>query len=136
MISLILTNRTYPPELEEADQELAAKNKKPLRLGKAFEVLGDRAPRKRTNSTLIIAPTSLLNQWETEIQRACEKGTLKTLVWHGSTRLDLEDALEDGEGVDVVITSYGVLGSEWSKQRRSRTNYRSSLFKSKPRWLP
>ncbi|KZS91640.1 hypothetical protein SISNIDRAFT_456554, partial [Sistotremastrum niveocremeum HHB9708] len=133
MISLILTNRTYPPELEEADQELAAKNKKPLRLGKAFEVLGDRAPRKRTNSTLIIAPTSLLNQWETEIQRACERGTLKTLVWHGSTRLDLEDALEDGEGVDVVITSYGVLGSEWSKQRRSRTNYRSSLFKTE--WL-
>jgi DNA repair protein RAD5 len=77
--------------------------------------------------TLVIAPTSLLSQWASELQRASKQGTLSVMVWHGSNRANLE---ADIDGLDVLITSYGVLVSEFTRNESSKSTYRSPLFES------
>src|SRR5882762_6765929 len=118
--SLIQTNRTA----ELIDPKLAAKDiskHRQLKLDNAFRPLARQRPKstKGPSATLIVAPTSLLNQWNEEIQRSSKPGTVKVLVWHGQNRLDLEAAVEadddDDELIRVVITSYGVLASEHAK---------------------
>ncbi len=69
------------------------------------------------NPVLVVAPTSLLTNWEEEIARFAPK--LRCLIWHGSNR---DDYRQDIAKSDVVLTSYGVLTrdrvlfrkSEWS----------------------
>ncbi|KAF8913214.1 P-loop containing nucleoside triphosphate hydrolase protein [Gymnopilus junonius] len=81
-------------------------------------------------ATLIVAPTSLLNQWHEELQRSSKPGALKVFVWHGQNRGDLETLIEDEEDkntLKVVITSYGVLASEHAKTDRSG-NLKSPVF--------
>ncbi|KAJ6541849.1 SNF2 family N-terminal domain-containing protein [Mycena capillaripes] len=105
-----------------------------MKLNHAFK----KAPRRKTqpapSATLIVAPTSLLSQWEGELQRCSKPGTLKVILWHGQNRLDLEDVLEDdddddGDAIKVVITSYGVLASEHAKSEKSSS--KSPVFESK-----
>lgn len=84
---------------------------------------------KTSNSaTLVVAPTSLLSQWASELERASKPGSLKVKVWHGTNRISLDSELG---GADVVITSYGVLASEHAKHQAPKSNYRSPLFKGK-----
>jgi DNA repair protein RAD5 len=69
-------------------------------------------------ATLIVAPTSLLNQWAEELMRSSVPGTMSVLVWHGTNRLDLDGLLNsDGKNIVVVVTSYGVLASEHAKTK-------------------
>ena len=78
-------------------------------------------PTQGPTATLIVAPTSLLTQWQDELLRSSKPDTLKVLVWHGSNRLDLEGMVAQGEGQDakqvIIITSYGTLVSEFSKKQ-------------------
>ncbi|KAF9245698.1 P-loop containing nucleoside triphosphate hydrolase protein [Melanogaster broomeanus] len=62
-------------------------------------------PAKDSTPTLIVAPTSLLSQWSTELQRSSAPGTRR------------DD--DTDKGIPVVITSYGVLASEHSKLQKS-----------------
>jgi DNA repair protein RAD5 len=79
------------------------------------------------NTTLIVAPTSLMTQWAKELERSSKKGSIEILVWHGTNRNDLDSVLSNDKEVNVVITSYGVLGSEWTNyENRSRSG--SALF--------
>lgn len=55
------------------------------------------------NQALVIAPTTLLSNWEKEIQKFAP--TLSAAVYHGSARQLKNDA-------DVVLTSYGVVRSD------------------------
>ena len=132
--SLIQTNRTA----ELIDPKLAAKDiskHRQLKLDNAFRPLARQRPKstKGPSATLIVAPTSLLNQWNEEIQRSSKPGTVKVLVWHGQNRLDLEAAVEadddDDELIRVVITSYGVLASEHAKGEKSGSSH-SPVFQS------
>lgn len=67
-------------------------------------------------------------QWAMELERSSKKGSLNVLVWHGNNRDDLEDILDGNSKTDVVITSYGVVGSEWGKHENS-SRHDSPLFK-------
>lgn len=67
----------------------------------------------RYNATLVIAPTSLLNQWKDELKRS-SKGELSVLVYNDSK--DMTTLLgELDTGVDVVLASYGKVGAEYEK---------------------
>lgn len=55
---------------------------------------------------LVVVPTSLLFNWENEIQKFCP--SLKHHIYHGSER----EKDPDWDECDVVITSYGLLVSE------------------------
>jgi superfamily II DNA or RNA helicase len=54
--------------------------------------------------TLIVAPTSVVTNWERELERFAP--TLRVALWHGSDRHLLVEAVEDAE---VIITSYALL---------------------------
>jgi DNA repair protein RAD5 len=132
--ALILTNC----EAELVDSDLAIKDfskQRQLKLDNAFRPLARQRPKstKGPSATLIVAPTSLLNQWNEEIQRSSKPGTVKVLVWHGQNRLDLEAAVEaddnDDKLVRVVITSYGVLSSEHAKGEKTGSSL-SPVFQS------
>jgi hypothetical protein len=77
-------------------------------LGKTLQTLGhiqqERALGRLTKPTLIVAPTSLLGNWQREAARFTPN--LKTLIWHGTQR-KLDDL--ETEAVDIVITSYALV---------------------------
>ncbi|KAG8759176.1 DNA helicase rad5 [Serendipita sp. 396] len=83
--------------------------------------------RNGSSATLVIAPTSLLSQWASELGRASKKGSLRIMVWHGTNRSTLEAGLDN---IDVLITSYGVLASEHARHEGSKNTYRSPLFET------
>ena len=55
-------------------------------------------------SSLVVAPTSVVSNWEREINRFAP--SLKVTVWHGADRAQKEDELQTSE---VIITSYALL---------------------------
>ncbi|KAK3988514.1 putative SWI/SNF-related matrix-associated actin-dependent regulator of chromatin subfamily A member 3-like 1 [Cladorrhinum sp. PSN332] len=61
-------------------------------------------------STLIVAPVSVMSNWEQQIQRHVhEEHVPKTLIYHGQARQATAKSLAE---YGVVITSYGTLTSE------------------------
>ncbi|HEY0094816.1 MAG TPA: DEAD/DEAH box helicase, partial [Archangium sp.] len=54
--------------------------------------------------SLVVAPTSVLANWEREAERFTPG--LKTVVWHGSDR---KERVEDLKGADLVLTSYALV---------------------------
>ncbi|KAJ7044998.1 DNA repair protein RAD5 [Mycena alexandri] len=137
LAALIHTN-CAPDTDRPADEPVPGKQRQ-LKLNNAFKKVPRRKTQRPPSATLIVAPTSLLSQWEGELQRCSKPGTLKIILWHGQNRLDLEDALEedddeedDGDKViKVVITSYGVLASEHAKSEKSSS--KSPVFEIE--WL-
>ncbi len=59
---------------------------------------------ERPLSALIVAPTSVVTNWEREIQRFAP--TLSVALWHGADRKEQTEAVKRAE---VVITSYALL---------------------------
>jgi superfamily II DNA or RNA helicase len=63
-----------------------------------------KADGKKKFKALIVAPTSVVTNWERELDKFAP--SLSHMVWHGSERKERTDELEDA---DVVITSYALL---------------------------
>lgn len=131
--ALIQSSLALREHEEETPLDPPAKSKQ-LKLNKAFCTVNQQNPEsgKPQSATLIVAPTSLLNQWLEELERSSKPGTFNAVVWHGQNRLDLEDLVaqdEDDNTIKVVITSYGVLASEHAKMEKSRS-YKSPVFES------
>lgn len=80
-------------------------------LGKTIQtlcsLLMDKEQGKLTSPALIIAPTSLLTNWQRETKQFCPD--LTTLIWSGRGRRDNLTRLSE---VDLVITSYGILAQD------------------------
>ncbi|KAI1658260.1 SNF2 family N-terminal domain-containing protein [Daldinia decipiens] len=80
-------------------------------------------------TTLVIAPMSLLAQWQSEAENASKEGTLKSIVYYGTEKIDNLQALccdaNMTSAPDIVITSYGVVLSEFT-QIASKTSNRDS----------
>ncbi|KAK4097501.1 RAD5-like protein [Parathielavia hyrcaniae] len=70
-------------------------------------------------TTLVVAPMSLLAQWQSEAENASNEGTLKSMVYYGNEKnadlLALCSEANAANAPDVVITSYGVVLSEFSQ---------------------
>ncbi|CAG5131816.1 unnamed protein product, partial [Candidula unifasciata] len=64
---------------------------------------------KKSRSTLIVTPASLVHQWAKEIERRCQPGLLKFLVYHGPNREKNIRKLIDS---DIVLTTYSIVGKE------------------------
>ncbi|KAK2736696.1 DNA helicase rad5 [Onygenales sp. PD_40] len=67
-------------------------------------------------TTLVVAPTSLLAQWESEALKASKQGTMKVLVYYGPDKgVDLRTLCSVHNlhsAPNLIITSYGVVRSE------------------------
>ncbi|KAK0637382.1 RAD5-like protein [Bombardia bombarda] len=70
-------------------------------------------------TTLVIAPMSLLAQWQSEAENASKEGTIKSMVYYGSEKntdlLTLCCEANAANAPDVIITSYGVVLSEFNQ---------------------
>ncbi|KAL8949846.1 MAG: hypothetical protein Q9222_004086 [Ikaeria aurantiellina] len=70
-------------------------------------------------TTLVVAPMSLLAQWESEATKASKSGTLKTLVYYGSDKAaNLQHMCCEANAAsapNLIITSYGIVLSEFNQ---------------------
>ena len=70
-------------------------------------------------TTLVVAPMSLLAQWESEAAKASKPGTLKTMVYYGSDKVANLQNLCCGANAtsapNLIITSYGIILSEFNQ---------------------
>lgn len=108
---------------EESDLPVVRKQLKllPSSTSKKATTTG-KSRRGRYNATLVVAPTSLLNQWKEELVRS-SGGLLSVLVYNDQKgEVSLLDELDGG--VDVVVASFGKVGSEWARL----TGEESGLF--------
>lgn len=69
-------------------------------------------------TTLVIAPMSLLSQWQSEAIKASKEGTMKIELYYGAEKSSNLQALCCASNAlsapDLVITSYGIVLSEFS----------------------
>ncbi|KAF1921482.1 SNF2 family N-terminal domain-containing protein [Ampelomyces quisqualis] len=70
-------------------------------------------------TTLVVAPMSLLAQWQSEAEKASKDGTLKVMVYYGSEKaVNLQKlccASNAANAPNVIITSYGTVLSEFNQ---------------------
>ncbi|KAI4243384.1 MAG: hypothetical protein L6R40_003556 [Gallowayella cf. fulva] len=70
-------------------------------------------------TTLVVAPMSLLAQWESEALKASKPGSLKTLVYYGSDKVaNLQHMCCEANAAsapNLIITSYGIVLSEFNQ---------------------
>lgn len=70
-------------------------------------------------TTLVVAPMSLLAQWESEATKASKPGTLKTMVYYGMDKAaNLQNLCCEANAAsapNLIITSYGVILSEFNQ---------------------
>lgn len=73
-------------------------------------------------TTLVVAPMSLLAQWESEAAKASKPGTLKTMVYYGAEKAANLQNLQNlccvanaASAPNLIITSYGVILSEFNQ---------------------
>ncbi|KAI7905546.1 SNF2 family N-terminal domain-containing protein [Cokeromyces recurvatus] len=86
---------------------------------------------KKSPTTLIVCPMSLLAQWRDEILRASKPKTITVELFYGDDRSNYTSTQRlchwDGTAPDILITTYGVLISEWTKSKENAI-YNSPIF--------
>jgi len=72
--------------------------------------------------TLVVCPVSLASQWQSELEKMSEKGSLTSYLWYGNDRADVSTLLaqEGKKRIDVLITSYGTLVSEYLRWKKNK----------------
>ncbi|KIW21414.1 hypothetical protein PV08_01994 [Exophiala spinifera] len=110
--SLIHSNRSEE-DIQANDKALTSVNHLP-RLPQSSSVV-EPAP----CTTLVVAPMSLLAQWESEAVKCSRPGTLKTMLYYGSEKsVNLQtlcSAANANSAPNVIITSYGTVLSEFGQ---------------------
>lgn len=80
---------------------------------------GASAVERAPATTLVVAPMSLLSQWQSEAEKASKAGTLKTLVYYGTEKnANLQNlccSANVTNAPNLIITSYGVVLSEFNQ---------------------
>ena len=104
-------------------------------LGKTIQALALIVSRRSQDplckTTLIVAPVALMRQWEREIRTKLKPGrihVLKTFLLHGANRNATWCQLR---GYDVVLTTFGTLGSEFKRREGIEMKKRVN-----PNWKP
>lgn len=76
-------------------------------------------------TTLVVAPTSLLSQWESEAIKASKAGTMNILVYYGSDKsVNLRElcSANNPNAPSLIITTYGVVLSD-CRQHLSQSSF-------------
>lgn len=71
-------------------------------------------------TTLVVAPTSLLAQWENEAVKASNDGSMKVLMYYGNEKaVNLRElcSADNAAAPNVIVTSYGVVLAEHRSQQ-------------------
>ena len=78
----------------------------------SFDLMGFGMEETYKAGTLIVVPLTVLSQWESEINTHSRENTLTILQYYGTNKK--KTRLGD---YDVVLTTYGILESEFAKQK-------------------
>ncbi|CAD6588890.1 MAG: DNA helicase rad5 [Tremellales sp. Tagirdzhanova-0007] len=119
-----LASSASPPPLT-ADEEPASKRTKFVQVTLSNQwraVPTAPKPTAMPRATLVVCPVSLASQWHDELSKMSEKGSITSFMWYGNDRTDIERLLsqEGRKKLDVIITSYGTLASEYHKWRKNK----------------
>lgn len=85
-------------------------------------------------TTLVIAPMSLLAQWQSEAQKASRQGTMKIELYYGNEKTSNLQALccsaNGSSAPDLVVTSYGIVLSEFGSiaAKNGDKSFHNGLF--------
>ncbi|KAF9081943.1 hypothetical protein BGX23_000282 [Mortierella sp. AD031] len=106
LIAATLDRRRYAPAMPDMS-------------GLAWPAQQSRPANMRTKShaTLIVCPLSTVQNWEEQFDMHVHKGTLQVYVYHGGQRATDPAFLAKH---DIVITTYNLLGTEFSKENKAR----------------
>lgn len=69
-------------------------------------------------TTLVVAPLSLIGQWQSEAEKASKPGTLRTLLYYGDKSVNLKNLCciaNAANAPNLIITSYGSILSEYTQ---------------------
>ncbi|CCD25000.1 DNA helicase RAD5 NDAI_0E01840 [Naumovozyma dairenensis CBS 421] len=76
-----------------------------------------------SRTTLIVVPMSLLNQWSSEFTKANNSPDMRSEIYYGGNVSSLKKLLTaTGNPPTVVITTYGIVQSEWLKLSKTKMN--------------
>ncbi|KAI7957589.1 hypothetical protein MJO28_004684 [Puccinia striiformis f. sp. tritici] len=125
----------YGSLLDRHVESIAAPKKEGAIAAKKRIAVHDRSHliKLKSRATLIVCPLSTVQNWESQIEEhvrkipasttagsstssSTPKSSLSVCVYHGNTRTSDVNVLAD---YDVVITTYSLLGYEFSRQNRS-----------------
>ncbi|RPA97556.1 hypothetical protein L873DRAFT_1771102 [Choiromyces venosus 120613-1] len=89
-------------------------------LGKTIQALAlivsKKSPDPKRKTTLIVAPIALLKQWEREIEKKLKvTHRLKVIIHHGN--LKKCKSFAGFRDYDVVLTTFGTIGTEYKKKQ-------------------
>lgn len=114
MMSLIHSHKSeLALELQNAKPGIVSVNNLPRLSANSSQV--ENAP----CTTLVVAPMSLLAQWQSEAENASKDGTMKTMVYYGNEKAANLQTLcceaNAASAPNIIITSYGVVLSEFNQ---------------------
>ncbi|KAJ6144842.1 DNA repair protein rad5 [Penicillium chermesinum] len=83
-------------------------------------------------TTLVVAPTSLLSQWESEALKASQEGTMRVRMYYGADKTvnlrELCCASQRTTAPHVIVTSFGVVLSEFRSLAAQQSGASGGLF--------
>lgn len=92
-------------------------NPNPRKANSISKISSSIKPKKKTAGTLIIVPLTLLSQWEEELITHSTPSFFKYSLYYADTRPTNLD------NFDIIITTYGVVSSEYANQKGELFNY-------------
>ncbi|KYK56610.1 SNF2 superfamily RAD5 protein [Drechmeria coniospora] len=128
MLSLIHSHKSKISRKSAQSSGLGGRNQLARLTGNSASVLD--AP----HTTLVVAPMSLLAQWQSEAEKASKQGTMKIELYYGNEKAGNLQAMccnaNASSAPDLVITSYGVVLSEFSNiaSRKGSKSVHDGLF--------
>lgn len=115
MLSLVHSHRSKIAEAVRAAGPANATNMLP----RLPMVNANTGPVDAPCTTLVIAPMSLLAQWQSEAENASKEDTIKSIVYYGSDKnadlLTMCCEANAASAPDLIITSYGTVLSEFTQ---------------------
>ncbi|GMR32639.1 hypothetical protein PMAYCL1PPCAC_02834 [Pristionchus mayeri] len=109
MISLVMHTKNERMEKEnEEDEEYEKREAK-------YKKMCTERRLAHSHATLVIAPASVIFQWQAEIEKRVKGNRLNVLVFHGPKN-KREDRAKKLAKYDVVITTYNIITSELTEK--------------------